>query len=111
MAEGKSSTTGYARPSQRPILLIFEESKKRLYNLFDDNYGINFCADLREMDSGDLLPNWNFMVVANIVPKSDTVITLAEDVERLNELVDQFTSEWGLADQILEDIQSLEDWT
>ena len=103
VTESNASTTGYAGPSHSPILVVLGDSMKRLYDLFDDYYGVNFFADLREMDHGALPPNSRFIVVANIVSKSDTAITLADaDAERLHELIERFESKWGLADSTLQ---------
>ena len=101
VTEGDASTTGYAGPTHRPILLVLGDSKTRLCDFIDDAYGLNFFADWQEMDHGALPPNSDFIVVANIAPKSDTAVTHAE-VKILNEIFDRFESKWGLADSILQ---------
>lgn len=106
VTEGNASTTGYAGPSHRPILFVLGDSEKWLYDFIDVTYRLNFFADLQEMDHGALPPNSFFIVVANIVPKSDTAMTLADE-ERLHELIDRFESKWELADSIL---QNEGDW-
>lgn len=98
--DGNSSTTESAFRSQRPILLVIEEPRQRWCEYFDELYGINLLDDLRELDAGDLPPNWDFLVVANIVPTSDTVIRLAEDDERVNKLIKGFLLKWVVADSI-----------
>lgn len=98
VTEGNASTTCLPH---RPILLVLGDSLTRLCDFIDDVYEVIFFADLQEMDHGALPPDSLFTVVANIAPKSDRVITLA-DAKKLNELIDRFASKWGLADSILQ---------